>query len=130
MCGFAQLPIPPLPSTLDLTDRVVIVTGGARGVGYEVSLQLARRKAKTIILGVRSIEKGNVATTRLLADEEVKRQNPEARIEVLQLDLANLESVSNFVTRVEAHVESVDLLLLNAGVNLARWRSTRDGYEM
>lgn len=127
---FSQPPIPPLPSSLNLSGRTIIITGGARGIGYTASLQLLRHRASTIILGVRDINNGKAAAASLLADAEVRRLNPHARIELLRLDLSSFASVRSFVSEVEEKAKSVDVLLLNAGVNLARWEVTEDGYEM
>lgn len=131
MCGFYQPPIPPLPSTLSFVGKTIIITGGARGIGRSASLQLLQHRLDTLILAVRSIARGEAAAASLLRDAEVQRVNPKARIEVVELDLARFESVKGFVGRVKEKLggQGVDVLLLNAGINLARWEKTVDGFE-
>jgi NAD(P)-dependent dehydrogenase (short-subunit alcohol dehydrogenase family) len=131
MCGFYQPPIPSLPSTLSFAGKTIIITGGARGIGYTTSLQLLQHRLSTLILAVRSITRGEAAAASLLRDAEVQRVNPKARIEVVELDLARFESVKGFVGRMEEKLggQGVDVLLLNAGINLARWEKTVDGFE-
>jgi len=131
MCGFYQPPIPHLPSTLSFVGKTIIITGGARGIGRSASLQLLQHRLDTLILAVRSIARGEAAAASLLRDAEVQRVNPKARIEVVELDLARFESVKGFVGRVKEKLggQGVDVLLLNAGINLARWEKTVDGFE-
>jgi NAD(P)-dependent dehydrogenase (short-subunit alcohol dehydrogenase family) len=66
--------------------KVAIVTGSSSGIGFEAARVLAEKQA-TVIIAVRNLEKGNKALEKILA------QNKEADVKVLELDLANLESV-------------------------------------
>jgi NAD(P)-dependent dehydrogenase (short-subunit alcohol dehydrogenase family) len=54
---------------------------------------------------------------------------PGARLEVEELDLANLGSVRDFAARIAAAHERVDLLINNAGVMAPPRRTTADGFE-
>lgn len=72
----------------------------------------------------------------------MKRNNPGAEIKVLECDLGRMGSVKSFAAEVEKGLRGdggeegigkgrgLDLLVLNAGINLARWEMTEDGYEM
>lgn len=128
--GFYQTPIPPTPAQTDLSGQTIIVTGATAGLGHETSLQLLRLKASSVILAVRNTSKGEVARDHLLADDEVRRVNSRADVKVFRLDLADLQSVVEFANHVLREVERLDVLLLNAGVSLARLERTRDGHEM
>jgi NAD(P)-dependent dehydrogenase (short-subunit alcohol dehydrogenase family) len=130
MCGFQQPTIPPIPSHIDLTGQTIVVTGATGGLGYETSRQLLQLKASTLVLGVRNLDKGIAARTRLLEDNEVRRVNPNAVVKVLQLNLVDFKSVVAFADQVVAETKRLDALLLNAGINLARFEMTRDGHEM
>jgi NAD(P)-dependent dehydrogenase (short-subunit alcohol dehydrogenase family) len=52
-------------NTPDLTDKVAIVTGGNIGLGYQTSLELARRGV-SVIIACRSLEKGRPAVGSIL----------------------------------------------------------------
>ena len=83
-----------------------------------------------MILGVRNTKKGEDARQSLLADNEVQRVNPKAKVKVLQLDLIDERSVASFATRVLDGESRLDVLLCNAGINLARWEQSPSGHEM
>lgn len=50
----------------DFTGQIVIVTGANTGLGYQVALKFASLNAKTVILGVRDVEKGKTARAKIL----------------------------------------------------------------
>ncbi|KAL8720891.1 MAG: hypothetical protein Q9225_002309 [Loekoesia sp. 1 TL-2023] len=127
---FSQPQILPTPPETDLTGRIIIVTGATRGLGYEASLQFLRLKASTVILAVRDVVKGEEARRRLLADAEVCRTNTTASVIVLSLDLADFDSVMRFAKMVRERFERLDILLLNAGINLARFETSKSGHEI
>lgn len=128
--GWYQPHIPLTPQGTDLTGQTIAVTGATAGLGYESSLQLLRLKASTLILGVRSTKRGEDARQSLLADNEVRKVNPQAKVKVFQLDLVDEKSVDRFANRVLSEETRLDVLLLNAGINLARWEQSPSGHEM
>ena len=128
--GFYQTPIPPTPPETNLTGQTIVVTGATAGLGYESSLQFLRLKASTVILGVRNVDKGNAARERLLVDSEVRRVNPQAKVKVLQLDLVDFRSVVEFANQVLRDEAKLNILLLNAGINLAQFHRSPSGHEM
>ena len=127
--GFFQASIPPTPKGTDLTNQTIIVTGANTGLGFEACLQLLRLKATHIIMGVRTPSKGGDARARLLEDMQVIQDNPDARITVLKPDLISYDSVLEFAAQVKNLVTRLDVLLLNAGVNLAGYASSPAGFE-
>lgn len=128
--GFYQSSIPPTSPQTNLSGQTIIITGATAGLGREASLQLLRLRASTVILGVRNTIKGNAVRAQLLADEEVRRVNGQADVKVLRLDLADYASVVEFADRVIREIGSLDVLLLNAGINLARFERSVSGHEM
>jgi len=108
----------------DQAGKVAIVTGGNTGLGFQTARHLAAAGAQ-VILAVRDERKGEDAVSRILA------AYPAAKMAVRQLDLASLESVTAFATRLLAEHERLDLLINNAGVASPRERlTTRDGFEL
>ncbi|QNU26407.1 SDR family oxidoreductase [Geobacillus zalihae] len=93
-----------------LTDKkVALVTGGNRGIGYELVKQLAL-KGYTVVLTSRNREKGREAAQRLRA----------AHLDVsfVPMDVANRESIRQAAIMVEEQYGKVDVLINNAGVYL------------
>lgn len=127
---YHQYSIPPTPPQTNLSGQTIIITGATAGLGLEASLQLLRLRASTVILAVRDTTKGDTVRTQLLADDEVRRVNGQAKVKVMRLDLAEYESVRNFAEQVRGEVERLDVLLLNAGINRARFEKSPSGHEM
>lgn len=103
--------------------RIAIVTGSSSGIGYETARVLANKQAE-VILAVRNLDKGNTALAKIL------QQNPDAKVKVLELDLANLASVKNFAANFKANYSQLDLLINNAGVMIPPYTKTIDGFEL
>jgi len=108
---------------LDQEGKVVIVTGSNSGLGYEAAEVLANKNA-TVIVAVRNEVKGNAAV------EKIKVENPNANIQVMLVDLANLESVRKFAENFKKKFEKLDLLINNAGVMTPPYTKTKDGFEL
>lgn len=107
----------------DQQGRVFVITGGNSGIGYEAARALAAKRA-TVVLAVRSIEKGEHAAA------EIRRETPDADVHVMVLDLANLASVEAFAGAFRAAYNRLDVLVNNAGVMAIPQRTTADGFEM
>jgi NAD(P)-dependent dehydrogenase (short-subunit alcohol dehydrogenase family) len=104
--------------------RRVILTGANSGIGYPAARELAGAGA-SVVLACRDAEKGNLALARL------KREVPEAKVELGVLDLASLASVRAFAARELERDLPLDLLLNNAGVMAPPKRlETVDGFEL
>lgn len=109
--------------SLDLSEKIYVVTGGASGIGRVTVEQLARQGA-TVVIGVR-----NAAAGREVADA-IRREQPAARVEVLPLDLASLASVERFAELfLRSHTE-LHGLVNNAGVMNTPRGQTEDGFEL
>jgi NAD(P)-dependent dehydrogenase (short-subunit alcohol dehydrogenase family) len=105
------------------TGRVAVVTGTG-GLGFEDSLALARSGAEVIIAG-RNAQKGQEAVNR------IRDQVGSAAVRFEALDLADLQSIEAFGSRIKARHDRVDLLINNAGVMVPPTRQeTRDGFEL
>ena len=77
------------PSHLpDLTGRIVLITGGHSGLGLATTQHLVAKNAKVYIAS-RSLPKAAQAV------QSIKEVYPAAYLEVLEMDLADLESVKS-----------------------------------
>ncbi|MER5413202.1 oxidoreductase [Streptomyces virginiae] len=106
----------------DQSGRVAVVTGANSGIGYVTARELARGGA-SVVLACRSAARGRAAVIRLRAEV------PQARAELLPLDLADLSSVREFATAYAQRHASLDLLINNAGVMALPYGRTADGFE-
>jgi NAD(P)-dependent dehydrogenase (short-subunit alcohol dehydrogenase family) len=107
----------------NLKGKIVIITGGASGIGLEAAKVLSSKGAQ-VIIAVRNIEKGQRALARIKAD------NPLAEISLMNLDLGNLASVRAFAQEFTQKYSSLDLLINNAGVMIPPYQKTEDGFEL
>lgn len=107
----------------DQTGKVAIVTGANSGLGYETTLALARKGA-LVVLASRNEEKVETAVS------QIRQQVPDASLAFIQLDLADLSSVSAFVEQFKASYDQLHILCNNAGVMAIPYRQTADGFEM
>ena len=106
----------------DLTGKVVVVTGGNSGIGFGAVREFARHGAETV-LACRSPERGRRALDAL------RQELPEAKAELLPLDLASLASVERFAEAFAERYARLDVLANNAGVMAVPYGKTEDGFE-
>ena len=106
-----------------LDGKVIIITGANSGLGFECSRILAKKGA-TIVMAVRTIAKGEQAKADILKD------NPQAQLDVMALDVGDLSSVRAFADAFKAKYDRLDILLNNAGVMAIPRQETADGFEM
>ncbi|MEP6895426.1 MAG: oxidoreductase [Chloroflexota bacterium] len=107
----------------DQNGKVVMVTGGNSGIGYEAGLALAGKNAQ-VILAVRDMDKGEEAA------RVIRKRYPQAQVTVMELDLADLKSVRTFAQNFLAQYKKLDILINNAGVMAIPKRKTADGFDM
>jgi NAD(P)-dependent dehydrogenase (short-subunit alcohol dehydrogenase family) len=107
----------------DLSAKTIVVTGGNSGIGYEAALEFARKRAE-VILACRDLGKARTAAARISAS------SPGAKVEVMELDLANLASVRGFSDAFHLEHPALHVLCNNAGVMAIPYRLTVDGFEM
>lgn len=103
--------------------RVAVVTGANSGNGLETARALAGRGA-LVVLAVRDLAKGEAAVADIAAD------HPASRLELVELDLAWLDSVHRAAAELRDRFERIDLLVNNAGVFHTPRRQTSDGFEI
>jgi NAD(P)-dependent dehydrogenase (short-subunit alcohol dehydrogenase family) len=106
----------------DLTGKVMIVTGANVGLGFETAKEFARKGAQTV-MACRNIQKAEAAMTKIQAEI------PDARIEVMRLDLASQKSIHQFADEFKAKYDRLDVLANNAGIMWTEYSKTEDGFE-
>lgn len=89
--------------------KLAIVTGANKGIGFEVSKQLAKKGLK-VILTARDLEKAKAAA-KILQDEGLD-------VFPYQLDVTDQESIKKLREFVHNYFDKLDVLVNNAGVFL------------
>ena len=106
----------------DLTGKVMVVTGGNSGIGFEAARDFARRGAR-IVLICRSETRGKAA----LAKIEAETANDQGLLYVA--DFSSLASVSAVADKLLADFLKIDVLCNNAGAANGKRAETPEGFE-
>lgn len=101
---------------IDLTGKIVIITGGYAGIGLETTKQLSAAGA-TVILPARDVEKATANVGGI------------THVEVVQMDLMDPKSVDWFADKFIASGRPLHLLINNAGIMWVPFRKDDRGYE-
>ncbi|KAJ7662173.1 NAD-P-binding protein [Mycena polygramma] len=95
----------------DLSGKIILITGGNAGLGYETAKQVLLKGAK-VYIAARSPEKATEATKRLRSETKAG----EDRVLFVKLDLADLHSVRAGAADFLAREKQLDILFNNGGV--------------
>lgn len=88
--------------------KVALVTGANKGIGFEVARQLARQNFH-VFVGARNIEAGRAAVEKMGADGAAT---------VLEIDISKPESIRRAAEELASASGHLDVLVNNAGVLL------------
>ena len=93
-------------------NKVVLVTGGAQGIGKAIVLELAKNHYDIVINYLTS------SKTAALLEEEIKK-NYDVRVMTVQADVSKEEEVDTMISLIEKKWGGVDILINNAAVDLS-----------
>jgi len=91
--------------------KVVLITGGVRGIGLATAKVFAEADADIIIVDIESPDSDVV----LSALEEIK--NYGVKVKYYKMDVSNFEEVQRVANEILKEFGKVDILINNAGVN-------------
>jgi NAD(P)-dependent dehydrogenase (short-subunit alcohol dehydrogenase family) len=100
--------------------RIALVTGANKGIGFEVARQLAR-KGFHVFLGARNEEAGKAAAQKLNheAEEEGSGENGgRGGVTVLKIDVSKPDSIRRAAEEFSKKSDRLDALVNNAGILL------------
>ncbi|KAL6890803.1 hypothetical protein GGI43DRAFT_430434 [Trichoderma evansii] len=109
----------------NLSGKVVLVTGGNSGIGFETVKQLALHGAK-VYIGARSESRAKQAISNILSE------NPSISKDLLDwlpLDLSSLPNVIKAANALSIAETRLDILINNAGVAAEEFVTTKEGFE-
>jgi 3-oxoacyl-[acyl-carrier protein] reductase len=95
-------------------DKIAIVTGASRGLGFEISKQLAKKGA-TVIMCSRSMAREDNSASRI-----------EGKTYPERLDVTNAQGIAEFMRLVAERHKHIDILINNAGYPFDRmiWKKS------
>jgi NAD(P)-dependent dehydrogenase (short-subunit alcohol dehydrogenase family) len=94
---------------MKLHGKVVVVTGGLRGIGHAIAVAMAQEGADLLIAGL-SMDRA--------AQTEQEIRTLGRRCMVVQADVANEEAVKDMIACTVQHFGGLDILVNNAGIAL------------
>ena len=108
---------------MTLSGKNCLITGANTGLGLAVAKKFAGMGANTIMV-CRNKEKGEKALL------EIKKETPNALLDLMICDLASMKSIQRFVKEFHEKYSRLDLLFNNAAVMKQKRTVTEDGFEM
>lgn len=94
---------------MNMSEKIAVITGSHRGLGYAIARQLAQKADIRVVLTSRNEQDGLAAQQRL-ADENLP-------VDYHALDVTSDSSVQQFAAWVQQTYGKADILVNNAGVN-------------
>jgi NAD(P)-dependent dehydrogenase (short-subunit alcohol dehydrogenase family) len=110
---------------IDLKGKRFLITGASSGIGLETARSLVSHGA-SVVGAVRDLAKAEPATASV---REAASQGG-GSLELIELDLASLQSVRDCADKLLANGQPFDAIIANAGVMATPFGRTVDGFEV
>lgn len=111
----------PVPEDVRIDGKTCLVTGANSGLGKAVAVDLAKRGGHVLM----ACRGGHPE-----AGEEVRQLSGSDAVEMLNVDLADFESVHALADRLRRDPGRLDIVVLNAGVMPRTARRSAQGFEL
>ncbi|KAA8522420.1 hypothetical protein F0562_013219 [Nyssa sinensis] len=108
---------------IDGTGLTAIVTGASSGIGTETTRVLALHGVQ-VIMAVRNTDTGRKVK------EAILKEIPNAKIDVMELDLSSMASIRKFASEYNSSDLPLNLLINNAGVMAPPFMLSQDNIEL
>ncbi|XP_024993666.1 short-chain dehydrogenase TIC 32, chloroplastic-like isoform X2 [Cynara cardunculus var. scolymus] len=108
---------------IDGTGLTALVTGASSGIGSETARVLALHGVH-VVMAVRNIETGGKVKETILTE------TPDAKVDVMELDLNSLASVRKFAAEYRSSGLPLNILINNAGVMAPPFTLSKDKIEL
>ncbi len=118
--GLRKKHFPPIDQRLD--GKTVVITGATSGIGEAAAFALAELGARLIVIG-RSQKKLDTICRQLA------KRTGRFDFDFVQGDLSEISEIRRVCEETKAKVNSVDVLIHNAGVLERQYHKSKDGHE-
>ena len=108
--------------THSMKDKIIVITGGSRGIGLETAKDLLRQGAK-VIIGCRDSIQANKAINT------IHNHSQRSRFIFIHLNLIDYDNIKLFVEEIKSKFGKIDILINNAG-SCFRNFTLSDGIEL
>ncbi|XP_027163054.1 short-chain dehydrogenase TIC 32, chloroplastic-like isoform X2 [Coffea eugenioides] len=108
---------------IDASGLTAIVTGASSGIGTEMARVLALRGVH-VTIAVRNMAAGQKVR------EAIVKEIPEAKIDVMELDLSSMASVRRFASEFNSLGHPLNILINNAGIMGTPFKLSQDNIEL
>lgn len=95
----------------DLNEKNVLIVGGSKGIGKDIALAFAEKGSDVVITGRNAEDLKNTVS-------ELQSLNPKCSF--VQADITKIDDIEKMVTRAEKIMGRIDVLVNNAGINIAK----------
>ena len=100
------------------TQKVALVTGANKGIGFEVARQLGREGYR-VVLGARDEQAGKVAADKLNQEtRNAGKNDPHGSATFLHIDISEPDSIKRAAEEFGKQCDHLDVLINNAGIVL------------
>lgn len=113
---------------MDLSQKVVVVTGANSGLGKEIATYAAAKGAKVYMM-CRSQERAARAKEDMVQQIKKYDESAQDRFEIVVVDVGELAQVRDAVKQLQEKEAKIDALVCNAGVLLNERKETSEGNE-
>lgn len=107
---------------IDMTGKIVVITGGTSGLGKESAKEIAKIGATVAITGRNQKKLDQTA-------KDIQAIVPGAAIDTFLCDQSLLSNVRQLTASLNQKYQKIDVLINNAGISTARMEITTEGFE-
>src|SRR6266487_143591 len=104
-------------------NKVAVITGAARGIGYAIAKQCTQEGMKVVLADIRE---------HILMNSEKQLHDADATVLSVRCDVSNAKDIEHLAEKTLSKFGQVDLLVNNAGVATGTtiWESTIADWEL